>query len=549
MTARPGRLRAAARRWLALAWLLWIVHPALGQVTISNVTVVNVTPSSFSVVWSAVSASHSALTPVLSVFADAGGATNLAGQVGLEYYPLNSGSPAATNAYQQRLSENSLRQETQVLGLAEVRVSGLNPNTVYYYQVQESDTHGNFALWPPSGPLPPATTAQANGFVVQSLQLLISVPPINPAGSIITLTNPNTPSVLAAVVGDGAGSNEVYFSLSDLIAASGNTNFAPVGDVEFTASVLGNNAGTASQVYSVIFGTNFAVGQGNQFSIGQYLGMSVGSTAVLAGASGSLPLGLVYGTGVSNLSFNLTLPANAFSALSIQLVSPQLSSASVLPVSSNLVAVTLGTASGQTLQGAQTLAQLNFTVATNQPSAILQIEVQSLQVLNGDGSVTTNVLGQAGQLILVGRQPVLQTMLAPGGARSLALYATPFSSYELQYATNLAAPIQWLDWMRVPMTNLVEVFGGLASQPATIFYRAVQFYANPPLMDIAPAAGDGVSITAYGQTGTNYMLEYSTNLSSTVVWHPLLSYTITNSFLFTNIGNTNPAMFFRIKKP
>jgi hypothetical protein len=173
-------------------------------------------------------------------------------------------------------------------------------------------------------------------------------------------------------------------------------------------------------------------------------------------------------------------------------------------------------------------------------------------VLNSDGSQTTNVLGQPGQLVIVGQQPLLQTMLGAGGARSLALYGIPFDSYELQYATNLANPIQWINLMRVPMTNLVQVFQGLDTHPSTIFYRAYQFYANPPLLDISPApAGSGpVSITAYGQTGTNYVLQYSTNLSSSLAWHPLLSYTITNSFLtLTNIGNTNAAMFFRIMKP
>jgi hypothetical protein len=552
MTTRSaGRFSALGRR-LAPAWLLLAVPAVLGQITISNVTVVNVTPSSFSVVWSASSVPPSLLTPVLAVFADAGGVSNLAEQVGLEYYPLNSGAPSATNAYQQRLSQDYLRQQTQILGLAQVRVSGLNPNTTYYYQAQESDAQGGQSVSPPSGPLPAVTTAQENGFVVQSLQLLISVPPINPPGSIITLSNPNTPSVLAAVVGDGAGSNQVYFSLSDIIAASGNTNFAPVGSVEFTANVLGTTEGTQPQTYSVLFNTNFTVGQGNQFSIGQYLSMSVGSTAALTGTGGSLPLGLVYGTGVTNLTFNLTLPTNAFSALSLQAVSPQLNSAALQPIGPNLVSVALGTAPGQSLQGAQTLAQLNFTVASNQPSAFVQIAAQSLRVLNSDGSQTSNALAQPGQLVIVGQQPLLQTRLGAGGTRSLALYGIPFDSYELQYATNLAHPIQWFDLMRVPMTNLVQVFGGLDTHPSTIFYRAYQFYANPPLLDIspAPAGGGPVSITTYGQTGTNYVLQYATNLSSSVVWHPLLSYTITNSFLtLTNIGNTNTAMFFRIMRP
>jgi hypothetical protein len=140
-------------------------------------------------------------------------------------------------------------------------------------------------------------------------------------------------------------------------------------------------------------------------------------------------------------------------------------------------------------------------------------------------------------------------MLGTGGQRSLALYGLPFSSYQLQYATNLANPIQWFNLMRVPMTNLLQVFSGLATQPATLFYRAYQFNANPPILDISPAAGGSVALTAYGQATTNYALQYTTNISSTVAWHPLLNFTITNSFLTTNLGATNPAMFFRLEHP
>ncbi len=44
------------------------------------------------------------------------------------------------------------------------------------------------------------------------------------------------------------------------------------------------------------------------------------------------------------------------------------------------------------------------------------------------------------------------------------------------------------------------------------------------------------------------LLQASSNLSATVAWHPLLSYTLTNAFqFFTNLGSTSPA-FYRIKK-
>ena len=49
-----------------------------------------------------------------------------------------------------------------------------------------------------------------------------------------------------------------------------------------------------------------------------------------------------------------------------------------------------------------------------------------------------------------------------------------------------------------------------------------------------------MALTAYGQTTTNYVVDYTTNISSTVVWHPLLNFTITNSFLTTNHRDHQP---------
>ena len=202
------------------------------------------------------------------------------------------------------------------------------------------------------------------------------------------------------------------------------------------------------------------------------------------------------------------------------------------------------------MQGAQTLAQLNFTLASNLTSAFVQISAQSVHVVNSDGSLTTNISIQTGQLAIVGQQPLLQTALDASGARSLALYGRPWDSYQIQFATSLSAPIHWNNFTRVPMTNLVQTLSGLSTQPATVFYRAYQLDANPPVMDIAAPSAGPFSVTAYGLTGTNYTLQYATNLSGTVVWHPLLNYTLTNSFrVLGNIGNTNPSMFFRILKP
>jgi hypothetical protein len=119
------------------------------------------------------------------------------------------------------------------------------------------------------------------------------------------------------------------------------------------------------------------------------------------------------------------------------------------------------------------LAQLNFTVVTNQASAIVPVIPQVQQAVSADGSLTTNFQAQAGQILIIGRQPILQPLPAtPGGVRSLALFGNPGANYELQASTNLSNPVAWRNVLSIPMTNLVQLVSGLDTNPPAIFYRA-----------------------------------------------------------------------------
>jgi hypothetical protein len=79
-----------------------------------------------------------------------------------------------------------------------------------------------------------------------------------------------------------------------------------------------------------------------------------------------------------------------------------------------------------------------------------------------------------------------------------------------------------------------------------VFYRAWQFSANPPLLELQMSALTNFSLILYGQNGTNYIIQTSTNLAPPVVWYSLTNFVMTNSFQFTPVNNpTNRAMFFR----
>jgi hypothetical protein len=529
--------------WLLACLVLPFSARALSPLIITNVSVVNVSPSSFSLVW----ANSSVVAPSVSVYADAGGLTNLAGQVGLELYPLHTGDPSLTNAYARRLNEASLRQKTASQDLAMVRISDCLPGVTYYYRLQTTNSFGQQAVWPASGPLPGVTTAQSTAFVLDSQQLLLNLPGFDPSGSVVILSNSNTPSLLAAVAGDGAPSNEVFFSVSDMLAAAGNTNFTPLGVQEFTATVMGLSSNAVAQTYSVDFTAQFAVGGASQFSLGNYAVLSLGSSVMQAGTTAVIPINL-YASGITNLSYVLNLPTNRFSAISLQALSSQLGVVSLQTAASNRLQLTFGSAPGQTLLGNQELAQLNLTAISNQTSAFIPLAPQSLQGLNADGSIVNNFAVESGRLVVVGNDPLLEALRAANGSRSLALYGLPGDAYEIQSATNLAQPVAWQNVLSVPMTNLQAVLA-LNSSPPNIFYRAYSMQPDPPIVQ-ALLSGASRTLLVYGRPGTNYVVQYTTNLSGVVTWRPALSYTLTNAFQYLNgLANTNALIFYRLQRP
>lgn len=541
-------MRTSTHNWSLAAIagiLLLLAGSARAQIVFTNLQTVNVTPSGFSVVATVSNAILSSTSTVVSVYSDPNGVTNLAGQVGVEMYPLNSGDPAATNAYQNLLSRTILRQNAMGLGLIYARISSCAPGTKYYYRITVTNPDGQSAVWPTNGPLPSATTALENSFVLQSQQLLITVSDNYPPGSIVTLSTSNSSSVLAAVVDDGAGNNQVFFSLNDLIALAGGTNYAPVGTQGFIASVLGQTSGTPADTYNVVFSTGFSVGQYGGDTLGNLVtAVSVGSSAMLAGSTGAIPIVLNAQSPIVGLSFVLSFPTNQFTTIAVVPSTATLGTASVRLVSSNSIQLSFRAASGMNLQGNQQIAQLNLTAAANQRSAFVPLLPQTPAGTNADSSLAGNFSLQPGRMVIIGAQSLLEFQPTNAGL-NLVLYGIPGDTYQIQSSAKL--PPVWSDYLLMPMTNLTQVVPTPTQTAGAKFFRAYSFIADPPILQASLAAGRR-SLMAYGIPGTNYTLLATTNPASAISWSPLLNYTSTNSFQsLTNLGNSSP-VFYRLKR-
>jgi hypothetical protein len=95
------------------------------------------------------------------------------------------------------------------------------------------------------------------------------------------------------------------------------------------------------------------------------------------------------------------------------------------------------------------------------------------------------------------------------------------------------------------MTNLSEVFQADQKSPL-LFYRAWEFSANPPILELNSSAPTNLVLLMYGQKGSNYVIVTGTNLATPNNWSSMAGFTLTNSFQFIGAGAaTNQMKFFR----
>ncbi|HZT23514.1 MAG TPA: hypothetical protein VFB55_11470 [Verrucomicrobiae bacterium] len=530
-----------------LLWggLLWLCPAARADV-LTNFAVVNVTPASFSVVWRATNS-----TPSIAVFADAGGATNLAGQVGIEAYPLRTGNPALAAGYARRVDAATIRQKTQNAGLMMVRVSECRPATTYYFRLVSTPTNGVPVVFPPSGPLPSVTTAAENTFVANDRVIILDLTDPNTEGRIVLLSHTNAAHPLAAVVGDGAGPSQVFFNVNDLFALAGTGNFTPLGDQTFTLDVLEPNRGESPQTSTLTFSGDFSAAMSAVVIVNtEFLTLSLGTTVLRAGQSGSVSISSSVNTNVAGIDATLQIPPGHLTNLVLQSLAPQLDPAATVLAQqdSSTWQLHLVTLSGQTIFGSNTLAALAFTAVSNQTSAFVPLRVTALSGTKPDATPMARTLAQSGRVVVIANQPLLEAGFASDGSRQLTLYGKAWTSYAIEYSTNLNNPAGWTPTRHFAQTNMVTSLVGLAPPVPNAFYRAVEFTPDPPVLDAFNGANQARTLVGYGQPGRQYTLLAKTNLSNVVPWSPVQVFSLTNSFQMLNVSGGNSIIFYRLQR-
>ena len=342
------------------------------------------------------------------------------------YYGTNS------HAYSGMISAGNVTNAT---------INNLQPDTTYFFSVKSHDDAGNegifsneasfagYAVTPTSGGLRVKTCPAA----LKLDQLLFSLAPGAPANARINPTN----GVLSWLPGLTDANTKKNFTviLTDLTHPSASTQQTIV------------------------------------VTVSDFLKLMLASVPVQTGQTSSLPLRLTASDGLTNLEINLNWPGTKLLNPTVTFSAP-IAGGSVQNQGTNLV-VKLWTANGDLLTGTNVFAQINFQAAPGQTSAFLTLPVASVSAGKADGSVFANLSAEAGEAVVIGINSLMRSQFDTAHGRTLALYANPGIAYQLQYATNLAAPIAWQPLQNYQPTNLLQTVSLDSAQPV-IFYRLMQ---------------------------------------------------------------------------
>ncbi len=247
--------RAAKSGLLLLASLVVMHNAAAGPVTISRVTAGNVDAGRFNLYWQV----NDTTVPRLDIFSDPAGTVPLNGQLGVEFYPLETDEPTVAQTFAQRAARRELQSGMKAKGIVYAAITGAQPGSTYYLRPRSFDSNGVANEAAPAA-LIPVTTPGETAFVIESRQLRVSGDCVaGSRGMVMQLSMAGAPWPLLSVVGDGGAGDVALFDLSRLLNAPGTTNAALTGTPQFTLEMLAPAAPLNTSPASVVYTGTWSV--------------------------------------------------------------------------------------------------------------------------------------------------------------------------------------------------------------------------------------------------------------------------------------------------
>jgi len=205
-----------------------------------------------------------------------------------------------------------------------------------------------------------------------------------------------------------------------------------------------------------------------------HLNLAVGSTVVLAGTSGGVPVTLWTAVPVTNVQVAVDFPQNLLTNWSVQPLSPLTGTAFVS--NSSRLYVAFSPASGQSISNTQQLGQITFASASNQPSAFLPLPVASVTapMLQDGTSYTPYKTAQDGEVVVLNQRSLLRQGRGTNGLEYLTLYGFSGTNYMVESTTNLKPPPIWQPLYTLAPSNFIAATPGFGITNPAMFFRARQ---------------------------------------------------------------------------
>jgi hypothetical protein len=207
--------------------------------------------------------------------------------------------------------------------------------------------------------------------------------------------------------------------------------------------------------------------------------VSLGGGLLLQGASGVLPVNLRTARPLTNLELTVVAPPGLLTGVSLEPIIPQICSGTVTPLAGGLLRLELGACPSQWLSGTQQIAWLQFTVASNQPSAFVWPALTGLQGTDNQGYGVAVFGQQPGRLVVVGQEPLLDCVFGTNQQPTLVLYGIPAATYALDWRADLAGGAWQTVLTGLSLTNISQPIQPPPSSSPANFYRAAKLSGGP----------------------------------------------------------------------
>jgi hypothetical protein len=354
----------------------------------------------------------------------------------MTWNPSPDSSVTGYNIYYGTQSQNYTNM-VSVGNVTNATIGNLESGTTYYFAAKSRDDAGDQSAF--------SNEASFTGYTITPVSSL----------NLVTMPSNLTNDQLTFSLGVGAPSGASINPTNGVLSWS--PGFANANTIQTFTVVITDltNPGASTQ-------TTFSV------TVSDYLDFALTSVPVQTGQSASLPITLISSDSLTNMIFTINWPGTALINPSLTFNAP-ITGGTVQNQGTNLV-IQLWTDNGAALIGTNMVAQLNFQAATGQISAFRCLPVSSAAGTKSSGAAFSYAIGEAGEAVVIGVNPLLRPHANNSQGRALTLYANPGASYQLQQNTNILSPASWQPVQTYQATNLQQTVN-LDSVNPVVFYR------------------------------------------------------------------------------